>query len=381
MTHRERVISALNHDEPDRVPIDLGGCLASGIVVEAYRNLRKKLALPDREPEPAWKYTGLATIDEDVRQALDVDIIHASLPAVTKRGVRVLEDGSFVDEWGVRWSKPEGGHYYVKRPPLAEDASEQVLDSYPWPHPDDPDRVAGLAESLDELRKTDYAISMELHGRVMSIGQFLRGFEQWMVDIATDSSLVHRILERTTDIQIQINDHLLRCARDKVDIVYTSDDLGGQNGLLVSPHTFRKLLKPYFERIFSHIRENTSAKLMHHCCGSIRPIIADLVEMGVEALNPIQVSAKDMDPVELKREFGRKLTLWGAVDTREVMPRGSTEDVRREVRGRIEELARGGGYILCAVHNLQKEVPPANIIAMYDEAKKSGRYPTRTELA
>lgn len=373
MTHRERVIAALRHEEPDRVPVDLGGCLASGIVIDGYVALRKHLGLPKKKVETSWKYTGLATIDEDLRQALDVDIVHAILPKVVTSAARTFPDGSFIDEWGVRWTKLEGGHYYVESPPFAEDASKTSIESHNWPDPDDPDRVEGLSQSLDALRTSGYAVSMELRGRIMSIGQFLRGFEQWMIDLATDEVLVHRLLERTTDIQIRMNDQLLRVAGDKVDIVYTSDDLGGQNSMLLSPESFRKLLRPHFKRIFTHIRENTKAKLMHHCCGSIRPVIGDLVDMGVEALNPIQVSAAEMEPSQLKKEFGRHLTFWGGVDTRTVMPAGTVEDVRNEVKRRIHQMAPG--YILCAVHNLQKEVPPENICAMYRTACELGRYP------
>jgi len=379
MSHRERVLTALRHAEPDMVPIDLGGCLASSIVVDGYVALRRYLGLPPREPEVTWKYTGLAAIDDDVREALDVDIVHAALPKVSRTAARTFPDGSFTDEWGVYWSKPEGGHYYVKTPPLAEDCSEKALANYPhWPITGDPERVAGLAESLDALRKTGCAISMELRGRVMSIGQFLRGFSQWMMDLACDEALVHRLLEKCTDIQIQINDQLLRAAGDRVDIVYTSDDLGGQNGLLVSPDCFRRLLKPYFARIWRHIRATSKAVLMHHCCGSIRPVIGDLIELGVQALNPIQVSAADMNPAELKREFGKDLSFWGAVDTRTVLPRGTEQDVRTEVERRIHEMGRGGGYILCAVHNIQKEVPAANVRAMYAAAREYGRYPLRS---
>jgi len=378
MTHRERVMAALEHIEPDRVPMDLGGSLASTVVGSAYPGLRAALGLPVHESADTWKYASLAEIDEDVRQVLDVDIVHAPRATGAGAAVQVLSDATFVDEWGVRWHKPEGGHYYVERAPFEAEATVQAVERHRWPRPRDLVRMEGVVESLRQLRnQTDYAVSLELRGRVLSMGQFLRGFENWMVDLAVNEPFVEALLERTTQIQIEANDTVLRQVDGLVDIVYTSDDLGGQNGPLVSPGCFERLFKPHFRRIWEHARAHTSAKLMHHCCGSVYRFIGDFVELGVQALNPIQVSAADMDPARLKAEFGRYLTFWGGVDTRRVMPRGGPNDVRDEVALRIRQMARGGGYILAAVHNLQPEVPPENIVAMYRAGKELGRYPIR----
>lgn len=373
MTHRERVRTTLGLEEPDRVPIDLGGSLASSVVEAAYPALRTELGLPVHEGSESLRYASIPEIEEDVRRALDLDIVAAPRGFGSASSIETVSDDTFIDEWGVRWHKPEKGHYYVERAPFREDATAAAVAAHAWPAPASLTNTEGAAEAVRRLREeTDYAISLELRGRVMSIGQFLRGFEDWMMDLADNHAFVDALLERTTELQIAANDALLAEVGELVDIVYTSDDLGCQGGTLVSPACYAERFRPHFARIWQHIRSSTSAFLMHHCCGSVRPLIPSFIDLGVQVLNPVQVSASDMQPAELKREFGRNLAFWGAVDTREVMPRGSTADVRAEVERRIRELAPGGGYILAAVHNLQREVPPANIVEMFRAARELG---------
>jgi uroporphyrinogen decarboxylase len=376
MTHRDRVLTALRHEEPDRVPMDLGGCLASTIVASCYPALRRHLGLPVHATEESLRYASLAVIDADVRAALDVDLVHAPNAFGTRKTVRVLSPLSFVDEWGVPWRKPEEGHYYVDQPPFAESASPASVERHAWPTAAELVNTDGLAAALATLRReTDCAISLELRGRVMSVGQFLRGFGDWMMDLADNHAFVQALLERTTAIEIEANERILTAAGDTVDIVYTSDDLGGQEGPLLAPRAFRELFRPYFARIWGHIRSRSKAFLMHHCCGSVRPFIRDFVDLGVQVLNPVQVSAAAMDPAGLKAEFGRDLSFWGGVDTRSVMPRGTPTAVAGEVQRRLREMGHGGGYILAAVHNLQPEVPPANIVALFEAGRRWGRYP------
>jgi uroporphyrinogen decarboxylase len=376
MTHRERVLAALDHREPDRVPMDLGGSLASTIVGRAYPALRRELGLPVGETQETLRYAGLAAVEDDVRAALDVDIVAAPEAFGTAKTVRVLAADCFVDEWGVQWRRPEHGHYYVEHAPFESDGAAAAVARFPWPRASELMNTQGLAEALrQQRRQTDAAICLQMRGRVMSMGQFLRGFESWMMDLADNHAFVQALLERTTQIQIEMNEILLREVGALVDIVYTSDDLGGQEGPLLSPQSFRDLLRPHFARVWAHLRQRTSARLMHHCCGSIYPFIGDFIDLGVQALNPIQVSAANMAPSRLKREFGSHLAFWGGVDTRSVLPRGTPEQVRDEVRRRLDEMGRGGGYILAAVHNLQPEVPPANIVALFRAGRDLGRSP------
>ncbi|UCF38035.1 MAG: hypothetical protein JSU96_04020 [Acidobacteriota bacterium] len=379
MNHRERVLAALNRREPDRVPMDLGGTLASTVVGPAYARLRSALGLAVQETRESMRYASLVEIDEDVRVALDVDIIHAPRAFGSGDQMNIVSENVFVDEWGIRWRKPEDGHYYVESPPFGNEATAATVERHSWPDPKDLVRVEGLAEKIKSIRsETDYAISLELRGRTLSLGQFLRGFGEWMMDLASNGSFVDALMERTTQIQLEANELILKEVGTLVDVVYTADDLGGQNGPLVSPETVRRFFNPHYRRLWGHIRANTPAKLLHHCCGSIYPFIQDFIDFGVEALNPIQVSASNMDPVRLKREFGDVLAFWGGIDTRDVMPRGTPQQVRREVASRISQMAPGGGFVLAAVHNLQPDVPPANIVELFRSGGELGRYPLRS---
>ncbi len=376
MTHRERVLAALNHEEPDYVPIDLGGCLASTIIGPAYTGLRAELGLPTAERQEGLCYASTADVEEDVRQALDLDIIHAPRAFGTAGDIQVLSDDRIIDEWGAQWHKPPNGHFYVEKAPFADTSDVAVVERHNWPNAGQMVRTDGLRDAIAKLRRdTDYAISLEVRGRVMSVGQFLCGFEKWMMDLALEPAFVEALLERTTQLQVEVNDILAREIGDLVDVVYTSDDVGGQNGPLISPEFFKRLFKPHFARIWGHLRGSGPAKVMHHCCGSAYAFMGDFVELGVQALNPIQVSAADMDPARLKAEFGKDLCFWGGVDTRDVMPRGSVEDVRKEVGRRIREMGPGGGLILAAVHNIQPEVPPANTRELFRAGRELGKYP------
>ena len=315
-------------------------------------------------------------MDEEVRAALDVDIIHAPRAFGAADAIKHLSENTILDEWGVRWRKPDEGHYYVEKAPFEREATPAAVQRHKWPDARDLVHTGGLAEAIRKTRReTDYAISLELRGRVMSMGQSLRGFENWLMDLAINEPFVEALMEQTTLLQLEANDLILHEVGDLVDIVYTADDLGGQQGPLVSPDTIARLFNPHYCRLWGHIREHTSATLMHHCCGSIYPFIADFIELGVQGLNPIQVSAKNMDPARLKAEFGKDMCFWGGVDTREIMPRGTTLEVHDEVARRIKEMGSEGGYILAAVHNLQPEVPPANIVELYRAGKELGQYP------
>lgn len=375
MTKRERVLTAVNRQEPDRVPVDLGGTLATSMVDQAYRKLCRYLGLPE-EVEYAHRLYLLARLPWTMVQRLEVDVVQLHLkPPAKWQPRRTFTDGSFEDEWGVVWSKPEEGHYYISQAPFEKEATVAAVERHPWPDPEDPGRTRGLRQEAAALRQqTDAAVCMYVHGRVLSFGQFMRGFENWLVDLKWNKTFVHALLERSTEIQMQMNARLLEAVGDNVDIVHVADDLGGQPGPLISPATYRELIQPYHERIFRALKEQAPVKLMLHSCGSVAVYLGDLIDIGVDILNPVQVSAVGMDTAWLKRQFGQHLCFWGGVDTQKVLPFGTPAEVRAEVRRRISDLASGGGYVLAAVHNIQKEVPPENVMAMLEAAREYGTY-------
>jgi uroporphyrinogen decarboxylase len=376
LSHRERVIRALSHQEPDRVPIDLGSTRNSSINLVGYQKLKAHFGI-EAEDKILHKFQQVAVVDERILKALDIDLrgIGARQPD-SKPDKPVGEDG-YQDEFGVTRRKPPGSLYYdLVKSPLAGPITIQEILNFPWPDPGEPGYTRGLRQELLDLRDdTDYAIVLQLPSPFVHITQFLRGFEDWFLDLAADQKLAGALFDATVEYTAALTEEILKAGGDLADVVATADDMGFQNGPIVSPELYRKLFKPRHHKYFDTVKKYTSAFVHFHCCGSIYHLLDDLIELGVDVINPVQVSAKNMDSSLLAAEFGDRLSFWGAVDTQEVMPKGTTQEVRAEAKKRIEDLAPGGGYILGAVHNIQPEVPVENIIAMFEAAKEYGQYP------
>ncbi|HWT81434.1 MAG TPA: uroporphyrinogen decarboxylase family protein [Candidatus Methylomirabilis sp.] len=375
MSHRERVLRALNHQEPDRVPLDLGGSRSSSLVVETYERLNRHLG--SQEPLRIFsKWLNVAHPSQVMLQRFDIDFRSISLGDPDNWEDIVFPDGSYQDEWGVVRSRPAGSLYYdLTKPPLASDADVADLEKFRWPDPHDPGRCRGLAEAAARLHQgTDYAVVLGMPGGIVHQAQFLRGFEDWFADLIANPAFFQALMEKLADLWIEMAKDELDAVGCNVDICFLGDDMAFQNGPMMSMDLYRKMIKPHHKRLFSYIRSRTSAKIAYHTCGSVVHLIPDLIEMGVDALNPVQVSARGMDTEKLKQEFGKDICFWGAIDTQRVMPFGKPDAVAHEVRQRIDTLAPGGGYLLCAVHNIQADVSPENICAMYDTARDYGRY-------
>jgi len=372
-THRQRVLSALDHRQPDRVPLDLG-TVASGLTREAYERL--KVALGIDSPTQVWQRRNLAQIDEAILRRFDIDTRQLVPEGPISETAGGAVSPTYVDAWSVVWHAVPGRPYLPERGPFDSHTSLADLSAFPWPDPTDPKYTAGLAEKARAARAAgDYAIVMGLNGRVFTLGQFMCGFEEWCVRLLQDKPFAAALMDRGLEIQLEIIGRQLAAVGDNVDVVCISEDLGMQSGPLMSPRLYREMIKPRHKRLFEFIRSRTRARLLLHCDGAIYDLLPDLIDTGVEALNPVQVSAAGMgDTARLKREFGRHLTFWGAIDTNWVLPRGAPADVREEVRRRIADLAPAGGYVLASVHNIQPEVPPENICAMFEAAREFGGY-------
>ena len=384
MTHRERVARALNHREPDRVPIDYGGILASGIHELAQRKLREYLGFPLVEEELVDMMQQLARPDPKIREYFDADVypIYAQPPKDWKLEVR--EEGDFTyfyDEWKVKYRKPKkrGWYYDLCEHPLARIDSVEGLNSYRWPNSRDPGRFEGLKEKVKRIyENTDYALLLSApYVGVFEGGYFLRGIENWFVDMATNHKFVEALIERILDFYLQYWDEVLSRIGSYVQVVQIGDDLGGERGPLFSPKLYQKLFKPAHKKICDLIKSKTDAKILLHCCGDIYLFLPDIIDVGVDIINPVQVSCPSMaDTRKLKREFGSDLVFWGGgCDTQKVLPHGTSEEVEKEVKRRISDLAPGGGFIFTQVHNILPEVPPENIVTMFETAKEYGSYP------
>lgn len=375
MTPRARVLRALNHQEPDRVPVDLGGSRSSSLVVETYEKLERHLG-GSEPPRIFSKWLNVAHPSERMLQRFHIDTRSVSPGAPDRTTDVVFEDGSYRDEWSVVRSRPAGSLYYdLTQPPLAGDAELADLERFPWPDPHDPGRTRGMAETARRLHdETDYAVVLSMPGGIVHQAQFLRGFEDWFADLIANPAFFQGLMERLTDLWIEMAKDELDAAGAYADICFYGDDMAFQQGPMMSMELYRKMIRPHHQRLFAYIRSRTAAKIAYHTCGSVGHLIPDLIAMGVDALNPVQVSAKGMESERLKREFGRDIAFWGAIDSQHALPFGTPDDVAAEVRTRIQDLGPGGGYICCAVHNIQADVTPENICAMYDAAREYGRY-------
>lgn len=382
LTPRERVIKALNHQTPDRVPIDLGGN-QTGIHKNAYRALIKHLGLSE-EIAIMDAVQQLARPSEAVLQRLRVDTryIAAGAPESWKGGiVKASRDGrnwdDLTDEFGVRWSMPEEAPYYmdITFHPLAQ-ATLAEVKNHPWPKGDDPSRFAGLRERALRLKKeTSYAVVSGISGVVYEICWYLRGLEQWFCDLMSNTEFCEAMLDQTLKFWMDWFRLFLDEVGDVVDVIMIGDDLAGQSGPLFNPAIYRRIVKPRHKRLVQYIRSRTSARIWYHTCGSCIDLIPDLIDNGVHILNPVQVSARNMDPATLKRRFGDEIVFWGGgVDAQHVLPRGTPAEVAENVRRNLEAFMPGGGYVFNNVHNIQGEVPPENILALYDTAYESGFY-------
>lgn len=366
MTHRERVLAALSHEQPDRVPIDLGATRDSSIVVEGYQRLQAYFGVSEDNTFTS-RMMRVVDVDERILRALDIDTrgVFPGAPADV-----MLGDGRYRDEWGVERIRPSGSFYHDQMHfPLCGQITPRDIARYPWPDPEDPVRTRGLQDRVQAIHEAGYAAVLNLPSAFVHTSQYLRGFEDWFVDMAADRHLISSLFDAVLEVSLAMCQAILDEVGSDVDVMMGSDDLGVQGGLMVSPEVYRQLIKPRHRRYFRLMRDLSPAKIFFHTCGSVADIMDDLIDVGVDVLHPVQVSAAGMEPGALKEQYGDRLAFWGAIDTQRVLPLGTPHDVRAEVEQRIEQLGAGGGYILGAVHNIQPDVPVDNIVAMFKHAR------------
>jgi len=343
-----------------------GGTRDSSIVVEGYERLRSHFGITDEAPLTS-RMMRVVDVDERILRALNIDtrgIYPGAAPDT------LIGDARYRDEWGVERVRPAGSYYYDQLQfPLAGPITIGEIARYPWPDPDHPARLRGLKDRLRSIHESGYAAVLNLPSAFVHTSQYLRGFEEWFTDIAADRKLISALFDAVLETSLAICEVVLSEVGSEVDVLMASDDLGLQGGLMISPEAYRQLIKPRHRRYFQLMRDMSPAKIFFHTCGSVADIIEDLIEIGVDVLHPVQVSAAGMEPKALKARYGQRLAFWGAVDTQHVLPQGTTEDVRAEVERRIEDLGAGGGYVLGAVHNIQPDVAVENILAMYQHAR------------
>jgi uroporphyrinogen decarboxylase len=375
MTSRERVLCTLNHEEPDRVPIFFGTSGATTMLAPAYDRFKSYLGVAG-VPKLMSRQSRYARVDEEILRRFDVDgrpLLPGPAPSVLRREI---DERTYVDEWGITWQMKPGTLYFENVKPPLGDATVDALDRYAWPDLAHPSRFTGLATDAAALQQQGFAV-VALSG-VNPVEQIwmLRGLDTWLVDLVQNPEFAHALLSKITALMLAGAQAFLAEVGPSVDIVITADDQATQHGPLMSPKVYRSMIKPYHAQLIAAIKQMTAAKVFFHSDGNVFPLIGDFIDIGVDLLNPVQVSAREMgDTARLKRLFGDRLSFCGGIDTQSVLPFGTVDDVRQEVRRRIRDLGPGGGYILAAVHCIQPDVPPENVLAMLDEALIAGRYP------
>ena len=409
MNHRERVLAALNHQEPDRVPIDLGGHRSSGIAAIAYARLRDALGLEKRPIRVYDPVQQLAVVDDDVLDRFDVDTIELgrgfahddehwvdwTLPGGTpcqmpRWAAPHREEGRWVlknDKGLIVGKMPDGAIYFDQCywPYLEEDDLDRLGDaleetiwvavkSPPGPLTAGPGGEQVLAEGARQLReRTDRAIIGLFGGNLLECGQFVYRNDKFLMLLAGNPTRAHEFLDRLLAMHLANLEKYLAAVGPYIDIILFGDDLGMQNGPQMSPAMYREMFKPRHAAMWRRAKELADVKVQLHCCGGVRPLLDDLIDAGLDAINPVQISCAGMDPAGLKRDFGPRLTFWGGgCDTHKVLTFGTPEQVREHVKQQIEILSPGGGFVFQQVHNILANVPPENVIAMLDAARAGG---------
>jgi len=363
MDARQRVFLALDHKEPDRVPIDYWATSAV--------NAR------------LLEHFGLST-QEELLAHLDVDFRYVEGPKYVGPEPVVHDDGSVEDHWGVPRVRVEvesgdqtSIYQEVLHFPLKEAKSVDELRDYPkWPSPDwfDYDCVG---RQVAEARRTGKVVVF-MGDRMNRCAQlkpamYVRGIDQILLDVALAPEIAEHIFQKITAFYLEYARRTFEAAGGGIDILMMGDDFGTQKGLFMSPQMWRRFLRPGF-KAFIDLAKRYGAKVAHHSCGSIKPIIPDLIACGLDILNPVQPDVDDMDRRELKRRHGDRLSFHGSISIQRTLPFGTPDDVRDEVRERVETLAPGGGFIFCTAHNIQADTPTGNIVALFDAYRAFGRY-------
>ena len=399
MNSRERVLTTMEHQEPDRVPIDFGGG-PTRITVRAHEELKRLLRLTGGKSALDLTWQTVAP-DERVLQEfkvdtrwLGIDLIFPALeyPINFEEISKLVpleekEDGRYLtDLFGVKYRMPKNGYYFDMISHPLERPEVEELNKIAFPDPSD-QKYKEKFESLEKkakflYEKTEYALVA--HGFGLGIFEHcwaLRGLDRFLVDLLRNEKFAEALLDRIAEYQIACWGELLKYIGDYVHVAQVGDDLGTQIGPMISQDIYRKIIRPRQEKLWNSIKRQANVYLLLHSCGSIYQFIPDFIQMGVDALNPIQVSAKNMDTRKLKEEFGEELTFWGGgCDTQKILPYGTSSDVENEVKRRIQDLAPGGGFVFAQVHNIQDGVPPENMVSMFKAAIRYGIYPMKVSL-
>lgn len=378
MDSRQRLIKALEHKEADRVPIDLGGASVSLIHQNSHQRLAEYLNIKDPQDKIHNLMTMCVYVDQRIKDRFgaDIELIQPGKPDAWELDID-KKTKKWTDDWGCVYKKPEGVMYYEwDYQPLADAETISDIDDFDWPDPKDPGRYRGIQEKVKNIyHNTGKAMLVNSAYGIWEQTFTLRSLDKALMDLASDHKFAKYLAERLLEWLLEYYDTMLSLVGEYIQVVKMDDDLGFRNGPIMSPDIYRKIYKPLHRKIVDFIKSKTDAKIFIHSDGSIHDFIPDFIELGIDAINPVEVTAKNMDSKMLKKEFGKDITFWGGCCDNRILEKGSPEEVAEEVKKRIFDFAPGGGLVFCSIHCIQPFVPPENIEAMFDTALKFGKYP------
>jgi len=349
----------------------------------AFQRLHQELGLLPGAAQLCDVVQQLAWPDDDFVERLGVDVRGLFPRNSHNWNVHEQDAGAswiYHDEWGIthRRPKPDGLYYSIVQVPLpGPGLTVEEIKNHPWPDMADPRRISGLRAQAERYRSLGYGVVLKSpFAGIFEMAQRVVGMEHCLVMMATDHKVAGALLDRLLELKLAFWEMALPLLADVVDVVAEFDDYGTQTSQLISPRMFRQQLKPRLQVLFRRIQELApGARRFFHSCGNVRPLLPDFLEVGVEILNPVHIRATDMEAVALKRDFGDALVFWGGgVDSQGVLPTGTPQQVKDDVRRNVEALAPGGGYVFSVVHNIQADVPPENILAMREALQEYGVY-------
>jgi uroporphyrinogen decarboxylase len=413
MNARQRVLAAMAHRQPDRVPVDLGGMRSTGISAIAYAALKRHLALPGGHTRVYDVVQQLAQPEDDILDRFHVDVVDLGRYFNTEDGqwrTTQLADGSpaqypawfrpipapdgswkvFAQDGTEIAVMPRGMHFFDQScfpyldgypadyrglPGAMAKVSWGALPSSPWDRAGELDFWDKFRQGALELRRrTDRAIMVACGCNLFEWGAFLRRIDNFLMDLAAEPDEVQRFLDALMERHLESLDRVCRAVGDVADLIQFGDDLGTSTGPFMSVNTYRQFFKPRQKQLCDFVKRNSGMRVFLHSCGSIHAFLPDMIDAGIDVINPVQTNCRDMEPERLKREFGNDITFWGGgCDTRTVLPRGTPGEVKDHVKRRLEILAPGGGFVFNTVHNILPDVPPANIVAMYEAVEEFNR--------
>jgi uroporphyrinogen decarboxylase len=383
MTSRERVLCALNHKEPDRVPLDLGAGHACKFTKYFYVKILEYFDIKEDTVEVCHTPYQLVYASDQVLDLLKCDVRCARLKPIPQgkspyaKKWETEDSYYFINDWGTKYRMPkeQGLYFDLVEVVLANAANEEDDKTFIWPTPSKFDPAS--RKELEDYRAAGYATTIsEVFGNgFFQTGPLIYGFEHWFMMIGAEPNRCQQFMEKLLEKKIEYYDNLFEVYGGLIDVTAEADDFGTQLGLMISPKMIRDIILPYHQRLIKHIKSKGDIKMTLHSCGSVSDAIPYYVEAGFDCLNPVQISAAKMSPEYLKSTYGKDLTFWGGgINTQKTLCNGTPEEVREETKRNIDIFAPGGGFVFSPVHNIQDDVPIENFIAMWETFQDNCKY-------